>query len=137
MQGIPYTNVNKLVSMRTYTCSEVGNKRFAGLSRVFAPLVSNSDDLEKALKWYFSHQHDDGRPFVFVGEGDCGALLRQYEAENFDDLMDEGLLVSFYTEKSHEGFVTDKTVKEIRNAIVKLRYREQWGREMPTDMLVK
>ena len=134
VQGVPYTNVNAIAKMVSHTKDEVGNGRFGGLSRVFAPLVANSGDLELALEWYFSHHHDDGRPFVFVGEGPCGALLKEYEERNAEDLRDKGLLLSFYTEASHTGFVTDKTVREIRRAIVRRRYQEQWGRDMPADM---
>ena len=137
VQGVPYTNVNAIVKMNSYTQNEVGNGRFGGLSRVFAPLVANSGDLELALEWYFSHHHDGDRPFVFIGEGRCGALLKQYEERNEEDLRKKGLLLSFYTEASHTGFVTDKTVREIRRAIARRRYCEQWGRDMPSDMLDK
>ena len=134
VQGVPYTNVNAIVKMVSHTKDEVGNGRFGGLSRVFAPLVASSDDLELALEWYFSRQHDGNRPFVFIGEGPCGALLKQYEEQNAEDLRDKGLLMSFYTEASHTGFVTDKTVREVRRAIIRRRYREQWGRDMSADM---
>lgn len=134
VQGVLYTNVNALTKMNSYTQAEVGNGRFGGVSRVFAPLVANSDDLELALKWYFSHQHESGRPFVFIGEGKCGKLLKEYEERNAEDLRDKGLLLSFYTEASQTGFVTDKTVREVRRAIVRQHYREQWGRDMPADM---
>jgi hypothetical protein len=134
VQGVPYTNVSMIVKAYAYAQSEVGNGRFGGVSRVFAPLVSNADDMERALEWYLRHQHEGARPFLFVGEGACGALLRQYEEANSEDLREKGLLASFYAEKSHEGFVTDKTVREVREAIVRLRYREQWGRDMPEGM---
>lgn len=137
VQSIPYTNVSDIARMSTYTRNEVGNGRFGGLARVFSPLVSNSEDLEKALKWYLSHQHDSGRPFVFIGEGECGALLEQYEAKNAEELREQGLVASFYTKIPHSGFVTKKTVQEIRNALARRRYREQWDRDMPSDMLVK
>ena len=74
---------------------------------------------------------------MFIGEGACGALLKQYEEENEEDLRDEGFVVSFYTEKSHEGFVTDEMIREIRHALARVRYRDQWGREMPSGMLGK
>ena len=137
VQGIPYTNVNQIVKMSKYTHIEVGSGRFGGLSRVFAPLVYNSDDLEMALEWYFSHQHEGDRPFVFIGEGECGALLKQYEDKNAQELREKGLVASFYTETSHEGFVSDKTVREVRNALARRLYREQWGRDMPSGMLMK
>ena len=137
VQSIPYTNVSDIAKMSTYTRNEVGNGKLGGLSRVFAPLVSNSEDVEMALKWYLRHQHDSGRPFVFIGEGVCGALLEQYEADNAEDLKDMGLVASFYTKIPHSGFVTKKTVQEIRNALARKRYREQWNRDMPSDMLVK
>ncbi len=137
VQGIPYTNVSEIAKINSYTRREVGNGRFGGVSRVFSPLVSSAEDLELALEWYFSHQHDGGRPFVFIGEGHCGALLKQYEEQNADDLRDNGLLVSFYTKMSHEGFVTKNTVHAVRDAIARRRYRDQWGRDMPSDMLDK
>ena len=42
-----------------------------------------------------------------------------------------GLLASFYTENSHEGFVKDWLVRAVRDAVAARRYREQWGRDMP------
>ena len=131
VQGVPYTNTSEIASMSAYAQREVGNGRFSGVARVFSPLVAGADDLELALKWYFRNQHPGNRPFAFIGEGECGALLRQYEESNADGLRGRGLVASFYTPNSHEGFVKDKMVRAIRDAVARMRYREQWGREMP------
>ena len=137
VQGIPYTNATEVSKMASYAQGEDGNGRFKNLARVFSPLVANADDVERAITWYFRHLHSGDRPFVFIGEGVCGALLKQYEEENADDLRETGLVARFYTEKSHEGFVNDKVVKEVRNELDRWRYRRQWGREMPSGMLDK
>jgi len=137
VQGIPYTNVADVATMHSYVQSEVGNGRFGNIARVFSPLVANAEDVEMALTWYLRHHHGRNRPFVFIGEGACGALLKQYEEQNEEDLRDDGFVTSFYTEKSHEGFVTDEMVREIRHALARVRYRDQWGREMPSGMLGK
>jgi hypothetical protein len=86
------------------------------------------------MDWYFWHS-DSGRPFVFIGEGEGGALLKAYEESNSDDLKEKGLVASFYTEVSNEGFVKDWMVREVRDAVSRRRYRMQWGREMPDSML--
>ena len=137
MQGVLYTNVADVAKMSAYAQGEIGKGRFGGLARVFAPLVANAEDVEMALTWYLRHHHGRNRPFFFIGEGACGALLKQYEEQNEEDLRDEGFVASFYTEKSHEGFVTAEMVREIRHALARSRYREQWGREMPSGMLGK
>ena len=129
-----YNDMSSLPSMTAYARSEVGGKRFAGIARVFSPLVLDAGDLENALDWYFSCQHTKHRPFVFIGEGAGGALLKAYEAENADRLKDAGLVASFYSEETQGGFVTDAMVLEIRNAISCARYRNQWGREVPEGM---
>jgi len=137
VQGIPYTNVGEVAKMATYAHEEVGKGRFGGVGRVFSPLVADAEDLEKALEWYFRRQHGGGRPFAFVGEGACGALLKEYEGRHAEELREKGLVASFYTDESHCGFVTDKTVWDVRNALSLRMYREQWGRDMPSGMLGK
>ena len=52
-----------------------------------------------------------------------------------DDLKDDGLVASFYTDEARKGFVTEEMVKEIRQAVYRARYRAVWDREMPEDML--
>ena len=130
-----YDDMSELPSMNAYAQSSVGGGRFGGTACVFAPLVANADDLEKALKWYFRHQHVGKRPFFFIGEGRGGALLKAYEEDNAESLRGDGLAASFYTNNRDGDFVTDKIVVEVRNAILRVRYREQWGREMPEGMI--
>ena len=130
LQGVPYTNISAVAEITAYVRNEVGKGRFHGIARVFSPLVASSEDLDLALEWYFDHcgRH---RHFVFIGEGACGALLRQYEEQRSEELKDMGLLASFYTENSHEGFVNDPMVRAVRDVVAARRYREQWGRDLP------
>ena len=130
-----YVDINSVSSMSAYAMSEVGNGRFRGIARVFSPLVSCEEDLEKAMDWYFSHQHGGDRLFSFIGEGRGGALLKAYEEKNAEWLRKKGLLFSRYSEEARSGFVTDAMAREIKNAVARERYRAQWGREMPDGML--
>ena len=135
VQGDLYLDMNSLSAMSAYAKSEVGRGRFRGVARVFAPLIANEEDLEKALDWYFSHHHEKDRPFSFIGEGAGGAILKAYEEKNSEWLKKKGLVMSFYTETNKKGFVNASMVREIRHAIIRARYRKVWGREMPDDML--
>ena len=116
--------------MSVYAKSEVGNGRFTGLARVFAPLIVSEKDLDRALSWYFRYHHSRKRPFVFIGEGKGGALLQAYEEKNANFLKAAGLLKSFYTDEARRGFVTAEMVKEIKVALARARYKTVWGREM-------
>jgi len=131
LQGVLYTNVSAVAGITAYVRSEVGKGKFTGVARVFAPLVACEEDLDRALEWYFDNCGD--RWFVFVGEGAGGALLKAYEERRSDELREMGLLASFYTENSHEGFVKDWMVRAVRDAVAARRYREQWGRDMPAE----
>lgn len=135
LQDRLYDDMSTVGLMFAHAQNEVGGDRFKGVARVFSPLVANSDDLERALDWYFRHHHKNGRPFLFIGEGRGGALLKAYEEDNADDLKDDGLLAGFYTDETEGGFVTDRMVKVIHNSIMRKRYLDQWGREMPESML--
>jgi len=135
VQGRLYVDMKELSEMSSYAKSEVGRGRFNGVARVFSPLIANDKDLEDALDWYFSHHHEKNRPFSFIGEGEGGALLKAYEEKNAEKLRKKGLIISYYTETSRKGFVNDSMVREIRRAITRARYRAQWRREMPEDML--
>ena len=134
LQGVLYTNVSAVAGITAYVRSEVGKGRFTGVARVFSPLVEREEDLAMALDWYFDNC-GGGRPFFFVGEGAGGAMLKAYEESNSDYLKGKGLVASFYTEVSNEGFVKDWMVREVRDAVSRRRYRMQWGREMPDGML--
>ena len=56
---------------------------------------------------------------MFIGEGEGGALLKAYEEENAERLKSKGLIMSFYTESSHEGFVSDGMVRMVREAVTR------------------
>ena len=135
VQNDLYLNLAHVPIMQHYAESEVGKNRFSKVARVFSPLVANEDDMERALKWYFKYHHEGHRPFAFIGEGEGGLLLRKYEENNIDSLKKKGLVASYYTDTARKGFVTNKMVKEIHQAVLRARYREIWGREMPEGML--
>jgi len=135
LQNDLYVDMQMLSAMNLHAKAEVGNGRFNGVARVFSPLVATREDLEMAFDWYFKHYHDEGWPFVFIGEGVGGALLCEYEANHAEELREKGLIASYYTDSSASGFVTDDMVNEIKDAIMRVRYRNQWGREMPEGML--
>ena len=135
VQSSLYSNVAHVPLMYSYAQTEVGKDRFSGIARVFSPLIANADDLEKALDWYFKYHHVKGRPFSFIGEGEGGALLQAYEKEHEEKLKGMGLVASFYTDRARKGFVTKDTVREIKEAVAKARFRAVWGRDAPEGML--
>lgn len=135
VQSTLYESVSLVPMMDSYAKAEVGKKRFAGLARVFSPLVATQEDLDKAVDWYFDNDHTWGRPVVFIGEGEGGKLLRHYEEDHDYWLKKRGLVASFYTEEAHKGFVTSEMVDQIREAVARARYQDVWGREMPDQML--
>ena len=135
VQNDLYVDMNNVAAMYSYAKDAVGNGKFDGLARVFSPLVAMPEDVEKAVKWYLDKHHTGKRPFVFIGEGVGGALLKAYEEENEVWLLKRGLVAKFYTEKPYKGFVSEDMLREIRNAVAIARYRAQWGRDMPADML--
>ena len=110
-------------------------KKFSGLARVFSPLIASSDDLEEALNWYFRYHHRKGRPFIFIGEGEGGRLLKEYERNDAEDLKEMGLVASYYTDTYRKGFVTSQMVEEIRRAVARARFKAIWGKDMPEGML--
>jgi len=135
VQSSLYLNVANVPLMHSYAQTEVGNGRFTGIARVFCPLIATPDDLEKALDWYFKYHHESGRPFSFIGEGEGGAMLQAYEKENESSLKSKGLVASFYTDKARKGFVSQDTVRQIKEAVAKARFRMVWGRDAPEGML--
>ena len=80
VQSELYTKLADVQKMQDHVRLEVGKDKFSGLARVFSPLVASPEDLEEALKWYFRYHHKENRSFIFIGEGEGGALLRDYEA---------------------------------------------------------
>ena len=135
VQGDLYVDMNNVSAMSTYAKEAVGKGKFDGIARVFSPLVATPKDVELAVKWYLDNHHTGERPFVFVGEGAGGAMLKAYETENADRLAKLGLVARFYTEKPYKDFVSDDMVREIKNAVIRVRYRSQWRRDMPDTML--
>ena len=135
VQGDLYTRAANVPMMLYYAKTEVGNGRFAGLARVFSPLIASPEDLERALDWYFKYHHRDGRPFIFIGEGEGGRFLKAYEEADADDLKENGLVASYYTDEYRKGFVTEEMVAEIKKAVLRARFKRVWGKDMPKDML--
>jgi hypothetical protein len=128
-----FGDLKSVPAMHCRAKHEVGKGRFDGLARVFSPLVANSNDIELAMKWYFRNRDGD-RPFVFIGEGEGGSLLKAYEEANSGRLKSDGLVGSFYSEVENGPFVTDSMVKEIRKAVIRYKYRVTWGREAPEGL---
>ena len=137
VQSDLYTKLANVNMMQDYARMEVGYGKFGGLARVFSPLVASADDMEAALEWYFKYHHKKNRPFIFIGEGVGGCLLRDYEQADADDLKEKGLVASYYTENHRKGFVTPEMVEEIKKAVARARFRHIWGKEMPEEMLAK
>ena len=132
-----YVSMANLHNVKVRTRNTVGYGRFENIARVYSPLVATPDDLEKAMDWYFSKQHQKDRPFVFVGEGKGGELLKAYEDARYDGLRGKGLAASYYSDGSCTNFVSDKMVEDIKEVFMRVKYRQQWGREMPEGMLKK
>ena len=134
VQGGLYDSRSKVPVMYAYVNSEVGKGKFNGFARVFAPLIANEEDLDRALDWYFGRHHSKRRPFVFIGEGEGGKMLQAYERRNLSKMQARGLAASFYTDTAYKGFVTNELVKEIKAAVARVTYRKCWGRDMPEGM---
>lgn len=135
LQGDLYLKMENVPLMLDYAKNEVGNGRFSGLARVFSPLVATPEDLEAAMEWYFKYHHKPNRSFFFIGEGEGGRMLKEYEQQNADRLKKEGLEMSFYTDEYRKGFVTEEMVHQIKIAIARARFRNTWDKEMPEGML--
>lgn len=134
VQSELYTKLADVQKMQDHVRLEVGQGKFSGLARVFSPLVASSEDMEAALKWYFKYHHKKDRPFVFIGEGEGGRLLMEYEQENADELKEKGLVASYYSDEHKRGFVTDEMIDEIREYVARARFRYIWGKDMPDGM---
>ena len=133
VQGELYTKSANVANMHAYANSEVGRGRFHGFARVFAPMVAMPEDVESALDWYFSRHYKEGHPFIFIGEGEAGRYLHEYEIANEKGLRTKGLVASFYDEATHDHFLTEEVEHEIRDAIARAHYRSVWKREIPED----
>lgn len=131
VQGEIYRDPTHLPLLYARAKNEAGSGRFRGVARVFAPLFSSGDELEQAIEWYFKNMHPKNRPFVFIGEGEGGRMLQEYERENLEDLREKGFMEGFYADDANKAFVDDEMVQRIRDDIARVRYRNVWGRDMP------
>ena len=131
VQSELYTKLADVQKMQDHVRLEVGKDKFGGVARVFSPLISSAEDMEAALKWYFKYHHKKDRSFVFIGEGEGGRFLREYEEKNAEDLKEKGLVASYYCDEHKRGFVTQEMVEEIREAVARARFRQIWGKDMP------
>ena len=130
-----YVSMNALPEMQAVAMDAVGREKLKGFARVFSPLVASEDDVEKAVEWYVKHHNGSGRPFVFIGEGRGGMLMKAYVEENADWLAKKGLVASFFIEVPYKEFVDAEMLRTIRNRAAAVRYRRQWDKEMPEGML--
>ncbi|MBO7686009.1 MAG: hypothetical protein J6V72_06490 [Kiritimatiellae bacterium] len=135
VQSELYTRRADVQKMQDHVRLEVGQGKFSGLARVFSPLVASPEDMESALKWYFRYHHKKDRPFVFIGEGEGGTLLREYEEMNAEELKEKGLVASYYSDEHKRGFVTAEIIDEIREIVANARFRHVWGKDMPDGIL--
>ena len=126
-----YFSAESLSEMQTRAMDAVGRGKFAGSARVFSPLVTSEEDVEKAVKWYLKHHNSSRRPFVLVGEGEGGSLLKAYAEKNADWLEKKGLVTSFFAPHQDKDFVSADMVRTIKDRAAGVRYRRQWGREAP------
>ena len=134
VQNELYTKLADVQKMQDHVRLEVGKDKFSGLARVFSPLIASAEDLDAALKWYFKYHHKENRSFIFIGEGEGGRLLMEYEQEHADDLKEKGLVASYYCDEHKRGFVTQEMVEEIREAVARARFRQIWGKDMPDGL---
>lgn len=132
-----YVDLNAVPKMQSIAKDAVGRGKFDGFARVFSPLVANEDDVEDAVEWYAKHHNRTCRPFALIGEGRGGALLKAYAENNAGWLEGKGMVASFFSEAPDENFVSQDMIRTIRNRAAEVRYRRQWGRDMPEGMLVE
>ena len=114
-----------------------GGHSFEGIARVFAPLVSCLDDVEMAVTWYVKHHNTTRRPFVLIGEGQGGELLKTFAEENREWLVGKGFVASFYSKTPDPHFVSDEMIRMIKIRSAGARYQREWGRVVPEGLLEK
>ena len=132
-----YRATQELAEMHSWALDAVGRGRFEGIARVFSPLVSCEDDVAMAVRWYVRHHNTTRRPFVLIGEGQGGALLRVFAEENFEWLVNKGLVARFYSPKPDPNFVSDEMIRKIKSRSAGVRYHREWGRVVPEGLLEK
>ena len=130
-----YVDLTALPKMQSTALDAVGRGKLDGFARVFSPLVASVDDVDKAVWWYLKHHNGSGRPFALIGEGEGGSLMKAYAEKNADWLEKKGLVASFFVSLPDKDFVSEEMIRAIRNRAAGVRYRRQWGREMPEGML--
>ena len=130
-----YVDLTALPKMQSIVLDAVGRGKLDGFARVFSPLIANEDDVENAVKWYVKHHNKTCRPFALIGEGRGGALLKAYAEDNVDWLEGKGMVASFFSDVPDEEFVSKEMIHTIKNRAAEVRYRRQWGRDMPDGML--
>ena len=130
-----YVDLTALPKMQSTALDAVGRGKLDGFARVFSPLIANEDDVENAVKWYVKHHNKTCRPFALIGEGRGGALLKAYAEDNADWLEGKGMVASFFSDVPDANFVSQEMIHTIKNRAAEVRYRRQWGRDMPEGML--
>ena len=130
-----YFRSESLPEMQTKAMDAVGREKFAGIARVFSPLVDCEEDIKKAVEWYIKHHNGTGRPFVLIGEGEGGELLKSYAEKNTAWLEKNGLVASFYSKLPDKDFISEGMIQTIKRRAATVRYRRQWDREMPANMI--
>lgn len=132
-----YRATQEIPEMQTWARDAVGRGRFEGIARVFAPLVSCLDDVEMAVTWYVKHHNTTRRPFVLIGEGQGGELLKTFAEENREWLVEKGFVASFYSKTPDPHFVSDEMIRMIKIRSAGARYQREWGRVVPEGLLEK
>jgi len=131
---VPYTpemNLNDMHSVVIRDCKE----KFGNKTRVFSPLVNNGKDLKEAVEFYLKLYHGkEERPFVLLGNGEGGELLRKYVKKNRRRLAKQGMIFQSCGSPAdkEDDFVTDKLVLDVQNAYEKYKELVLWRRELPT-----
>ena len=72
--------------------------------------------------------------WAFIGEGEGGSFLREYEEQNAEDLKEKGLVASYYCDEHKRGFVSQEMIDEIRETVARARFRQIWGKDMPDGL---
>ena len=110
--------------------------------RVFAPLYQNEEDLDTAFAYYADTYHGGvwphrltggDRPFVLIAEGKGAELLAAYEEDHRGRLERLGLVGSWYSPMTTNGFMTAAIVSNVNEVVRAELYRRTWKRELPQE----
>jgi len=105
---------------------QVTVEKFGKNARVFAPVCHDAKDCKAAFKWYLENYHgENGRPFVFIGEGDGAKML----APLVEDAKEEGLVEAYFRPEDLEGdFITqefaDAVCGKVRDYLLDLSWKQ-------------